>query len=376
MIAVPEDGAPTLGWRDKLLPVWIMLAMALGVGLGALIPALGPWLDSIQVASVSLPIAVGLLVMMYPPLARVRYEELHEIAKRDHYRRMLAASLVQNWVVGPFLMFALAWILLPDHPAYRTGLIFIGLARCIAMVLVWNWLARGDSEYAAILVAVNSLFQVALYAVLAHFFIAVLPPALGLATQAETAQVSTVQVAISVAVFLGIPFAAGYVTRAALLRRRGAEWFERVFVARTEGLTLAGLLFTVVLMFSLQGAVIVTLPQDVVRIALPLVLYFLLMFASSYALSMALGFRYGAATAQAFTAASNNFELAIAVTISVFGIASGQALAAVVGPLVEVPVLLGLVTVALWIRRRYYDEGGLPRRDARAPRRRIEPGGP
>lgn len=352
------EGRPVaLGWRDKLLPAWILAAMAGGIGLGAFLPAIGPWLDSVQVASVSLPIAVGLLVMMYPPLTRVRYEELREVARRGNYRRMLSASLFQNWVVGPLLMFALAWLFLPDRPDYRTGLIFIGLARCIAMVLVWNWLARGDGEYAAVLVALNSLFQVALYGVLAHVFVAVLPPLLGLSSDAGPVDVSTVQVALSVAVFLGIPFVAGYLTRAALLRRRGAEWFEGVFVKRTEGLTLAGLLFTIVVMFSLKGGVIVTLPSDVLRIALPLVLYFLLMFASSYALSIALGFGYGAATAQAFTAASNNFELAIAVTISVFGVASGQALAAVVGPLVEVPVLLALVMVALWARPRFFDEG-------------------
>jgi len=365
---VTEGGPPALGWRDKLLPAWIIAAMAGGIGLGASLPALGPWLDSVQVASVSLPIAIGLLVMMYPPLTRVRYEELREVARRGNYRRMLSASLFQNWVVGPFLMFALAWAFLPDRPDYRTGLIFIGLARCIAMVLVWNWLARGDGEYAAVLVALNSLFQVALYAVLAHFFVVVLPPLLGLSSDAGRVEVSTAQVALSVAVFLGIPFVAGYLTRAALLRRRGADWFEGVFVRRTEGLTLAGLLFTVVVMFSMKGAVIVTLPADVLRIAVPLVLYFLLMFASSYALSIALGFRYGAATAQAFTAASNNFELAIAVTISVFGIASGQALAAVVGPLVEVPVLLALVTVALWARPRFFDEHGDPFRSKGAAR--------
>lgn len=366
MPGLSEPAEPALGWRDRLLPVWILFAMGAGVGLGASVPALGPWLDSAQVASVSLPIAAGLLVMMYPPLARVRYEELREIARRGNYRRMLAASLVQNWLVGPLLMFALAWVFLPDRADYRTGLIFIGLARCIAMVLVWNWLARGDGEYAAVLVAVNSVFQVALYAVLAHLLVVVLPPALGLGA-GSAANVSTVQVAASVAVFLGIPFAAGYVTRAALLRRRGAEWFEAVFVPRTERLTLFGLLFTILVMFSLKGSVLVTLPFDVVRIAVPLVVYFLLMFASSYALSLALGFRYDAATAQAFTAASNNFELAIAVTIAVFGIGSGQALAAVVGPLVEVPVLMALVVVALWVRRRYFGPTGLPLRRSEGP---------
>lgn len=358
---------PALGWRDRLLPVWVLAAMALGVGLGSALPSLGAWLDSVQVASVSLPIAVGLLVMMYPPLSRVRYEELREIARRENYRKMLGASLIQNWVVGPLLMFALAWIFLPDRPDYRTGLILIGLARCIAMVLVWNWLARGDEEYAAVLVAVNSLFQIALYAVLAHLFIVTLPPVLGLDAGGASSGVSTAQVALSVAIFLGIPFAAGFATRFVLLRRRGAEWFEETFVPRTEGLTLLGLLFTVVVMFSLKGSVLVSLPFDVVRIAAPLFLYFLVMFGSSYALSIALGFRYGAATAQAFTAASNNFELAIAVAISVFGIASGEALAAVVGPLVEVPVLLALVTVALWIRRRCFDADGVPVRRPRRP---------
>lgn len=366
-----EPAPPTLAWSDRLLPVWILTAMAAGVGLSSAVPSIGPWLDSVQVASVSLPIAIGLLVMMYPPLSRVRYEELREIARRENYRAMLSASLVQNWVVGPFLMFGLAWLFLPDRPDYRTGLILIGLARCIAMVLVWNWLARGDEEYAAVLVAVNSLFQIALYAVLAHLFIVVLPPALGLQAGDPSGGISTLQVALSVAVFLGIPFAAGFATRALLLRRRGADWFENTFVPRTEGLTLLGLLFTVVVMFSLKGSVLVTLPFDVLRIAAPLIIYFLVMFASSYALSIALGFRYGAATAQAFTAASNNFELAIAVAISVFGIASGQALAAIVGPLVEVPVLLALVSVALWVRRRYFDEEGVPLRGR--PRGKPQP---
>ena len=355
-----DESVPTLGWRDRLVPVWILAAMGVGIALGAFVPALGAALDSFQVASVSLPIAIGLLVMMYPPLTRVRYEELREVARRGNYRSMLGVSLLLNWVVGPFLMFTLAWLFLPDRADYRTGLIFIGIARCIAMVLVWNWLARGDGEYAAVLVAVNSMFQVLLYAMLAHFFVVVLPPALSLGSSAPPVDVSTPLVALSVGIFLGIPFAAGYITRAALIRRRGAEWFEQVFVARTEWLALAGLLFTIVVMFSLKGDVVLALPMDVVRIAIPLVLYFLIMFATSYALSMLLGFHYGASTAQAFTAASNNFELAVAVTISVFGIASGQALAAVVGPLVEVPVLLALVSVALWVRRRFYDASGRP----------------
>ncbi len=339
----------TLSFFDRLTTVWIFLAMGAGVALGATIPGISDWLDSFSWSGVSIPIAVGLIWMMYPPLARVRYGDLPHLAAN---RKIMAVSLLQNWVLGPFLMFGLAWVFLPDLPEYRVGLIIVGLARCIAMVLVWNALAKGHAEYAALLVGLNSIFQILLYSVLAWFFVTFLSGWIGGLTASQVVPISIVDVARTVLFYLGIPVAMGFATRAILVRRKGREWYEGRFIARLAPTAMIGLLFTVVVMFSLRGADIVRLPMDVLRIAAPLVLYFLIMFTASFALSKRLGFGYEETTTLAFTAASNNFELAIATTIGVFGIASGQAFAAVIGPLVEVPVLVNLVNVALWARRR------------------------
>ncbi len=332
---------------DRLTALWIFLAMALGVGLGALVPGLSAWLDSVSWTGVSIPLAIGLIWMMYPPLARVRYGDLPRLAAN---RRLMALSLVQNWILGPFLMFALAWIFLPDLPEYRVGLIIVGLARCIAMVLVWNAMARGSAEYAALLVGLNSLFQILLYSGLAWFFVTLLSGWVGGLTASQIVAINVLDVARTVLFYLGAPLLLGFLTRAILVRRRGVIWYERTFIPRLAPTAILGLLFTVVVMFSLKGDRIVELPWDVFRIAVPLVLYFLIMFSLSFAMSKRLGFRYEETTTLAFTAASNNFELAIATTIGVFGIASGQAFAAVIGPLIEVPVLVNLTRVAL--RRR------------------------
>ena len=332
---------------DRFLPLWIGIAMAAGIGLGAAIPRLGNWLDELRIGTVSLPIALGLLLMMYPVLAKVRYEELGRLRSE---RRLFAASLALNWVFGPALMFALAWLLLADQPAYRTGVIIVGLARCIAMVLIWNELAGGDGERAAVLVALNSLFQIAAYSLLGYFYLTLLPGWLGLDTQGF--EVSIWEVARTVLIFLGIPLLAGYLSRRVGIRRRGRDWYEQRFLPRIGPITLYGLLFTIVLLFAIQGDAITGKPLDVVRIAAPLLVYFFAMFGVSFALGKAIGLAYERTAALAFTAASNNFELAIAVAVGVFGATSGQALAGVVGPLVEVPVLVGLVYVALWLRRR------------------------
>jgi arsenite transporter len=333
----------------RLLPVWIFAAMALGLALGRLVPGLPAALDAVKLDTVSLPIALGLLWMMYPVLAKVQYERVPALARNW---KLSGTSLLLNWVIGPALMFALAWLLLPDHPAYRTGLILVGLARCIAMVLIWNLLARGDNEYAAVLVAINSVFQIVMYTVLGYFYLTVLPGWLG--GQATALDVPMGEIATSVLIFLGIPLAAGFLTRVVLTRAKGNAWYERVFLPRLGPTAIVGLLFTIVMMFSLKGDVILRLPLDVLRIALPLLLYFGLMFAVAFGLSYLLRFSYPDTAALSFTAASNNFELAIAVAIGVFGLASGEALAAVVGPLVEVPVLVGLVYVSLWLGRRLY----------------------
>jgi len=346
-----------LSTLDRFLPVWIFLAMGLGLALGKLIPGLPGKIDALQVANVSLPIALGLLWMMYPVLARVKYEKIPAAAGNG---RMLGTSLVLNWVLGPALMFVLAWLLLPDHPAYRTGLILVGLARCIAMVLIWNLLACGDNEYAAVLVALNSVFQIVMYAALGYLYLTVVPRWLGASTTALT--ISTWQIARSVLIFLGIPLVAGFLTRLILGRAKGNVWYDGVFIPRIAPTALLGLLFTIVMMFSLKGDVILSLPGDVLRIAAPLLLYFGIMFALAFGLSYLLGFPYPETATLSFTAASNNFELAIAVAVAVFGIGSGEALAAVVGPLVEVPVLIGLVYVALWLARRLYHVD--PRRPA------------
>jgi ACR3 family arsenite transporter len=341
-----------LSTLDRFLPVWIGLAMVAGLLLGRLVPGLDEALAAVEVGSVSLPIAVGLLVMMYPVLAKVRYDELGHVTGD---RRLLAASIILNWVLGPALMFTLAWLLLPDLPEYRTGLIIVGLARCIAMVLIWNDLACGDREAAAILVALNAVFQILAFAFLGYFYLQLLPSWLGL--EQAALEVSTWEIAKSVLIFLGIPLLLGYLTRTLGERTRGREWYESRVLPRIGPLALYGLLFTIVILFALQGDTITSEPLDVGRIALPLLAYFVLMWGGSMLLTRAMGFDYQRATAVSFTAAGNNFELAIAVAIGVFGVASGQALAGVVGPLIEVPVLVGLVYVSLWARRFFPDQG-------------------
>lgn len=345
----PRGVARRLSAVDRFLPAWILLAMAIGLILGRTWPGLGDAIARWQVQNVSVPIAIGLFLMMYPILSRVRYERVTEAA-RDW--RMLGASLLLNWVVGPAFMFALAWLLLPDQPALRTGVILVGLARCIAMVLVWNQLAAGDPEYAAILVALNALFQILAYAGLAVFYLNVLPGWLGL--QGQTIAVNPATVAASVGIFLGVPLVLGLITQYTLVRRRGREWYEQNFIRRTGRLTLIGLLFTIVVMFALQGHTILGAPLTVARVVLPLLAYFAGMFALAFFGGWAARFTYQKATTLGFTAASNDFELAIAVAVTVFGVQSGQALASVVGPLVEVPVLLSLVYVALWAQRRLF----------------------
>jgi ACR3 family arsenite transporter len=341
---------------DRFLPVWILAAMALGIGLGRSVPGLNRHLDAIQVTrGTSLPIFVGLLVMMYPVLAKVRYGHLGAVT-RD--RRMLVSSLVLNWIVGPAVMFALAWLFLPDLPAYRTGLIIVGLARCIAMVLIWNDLSCGDREAAAVLVALNSLFQIVAFALLGFFYLRVLPGWLGLSTVGLRVSVGTI--AETVAIFLGVPLVAGFLTRVAGERRRGRTWYEERFLPRLGPFALYGLLYTIVILFALQGRTITARPGDVARIALPLLCYFAVMWTGSFALGRVLGLPYERTATLAFTAAGNNFELAIAVCIGVFGVTSGEALAGVVGPLIEVPVLVSLVYVSLWARHRYPGAGAVP----------------
>jgi ACR3 family arsenite transporter len=364
MTTSTDSARGRLSFLNRFLTLWIFLAMAVGVSAGYAFPNLASSLSSLSFGTTSIPIAIGLIWMMYPPLARVRYEDLRKIVRESGSKTMLSTSLVLNWLVGPLLMFALAWVFLAGYPDLRNGLIIIGLARCIAMVIVWNGLAQGDSEWAAILVALNSVFQIVFYSVLAYFYITIAGS--WISGQGTAVNISLLSVAESVVIYLGIPFFGGIVTRYYFLKQKGREWYEKTLIPKLAPTSLIALLFTIVVMFSLKGSYIVNLPYDVLLVAMPLLAYFVIMFFTSFALGLYTKMDYPRTTTLAFTAASNNFELAIAVGVSVFGLASQEAFATVIGPLIEVPVMISLVNVAFWLQKRYFVNVMVPR-DKLAP---------